>query len=289
MKKNFVKIFATAALTTTYFVASAFSAFQIAPPQYNEGKTVLSQIPTVQNEIFQAGEELNYKIYYYLSGAWVGAGEVNFKVEDAGDKYKIMASGWTYGSYDWFFKVRDYYETLIDKRTLLPVKATRTVNEGGYKLFDQVSFDQTGKSISYERGRTNTTTDNKGTRKLSGYMHDVLSAVYYTRTMNFDAMQSGETFGVKVMLDEEEYPLSVKYLGKERKKIRDNGTHQTIKFSPQVVAGQVFKEGSQMKIWASDDANRVPLSIESPVSVGSVRVVLKSYKGLKRQLTSKVE
>ncbi len=60
-----------------------------------------------------------------------------------------------------------------------------------------------------------------------------------------------------------------------------------MKFVPQVVAGNVFNENSQMKIWATNDGNRLPLMIESPVSVGTVKVVLKSYKGLKYDVSSK--
>ena len=36
-----------------------------------------------------------------------------------------------------------------------------------------------------------------------------------------------------------------------------------------------------MNIWVSDDENKVPLMIESPVTVGSVKAVLQSYSGLR--------
>jgi hypothetical protein len=48
-------------------------------------------------------------------------------------------------------------------------------------------------------------------------------------------------------------------------------------------------EGASMKIWASADGNKVPLMIESPVSVGTVKVVLKSWKNLKYDTTAKKE
>ena len=40
-------------------------------------------------------------------------------------------------------------------------------------------------------------------------------------------------------------------------------------------------------VYVSDDKNRIPLLIESPVSVGSVKAVLKNYKGLKYNMTAK--
>ena len=53
---------------------------------------------------FSAGEELTYKLYYNLNFIWIAAGEVKFKVEDQGDRYKLSATGRTYSSYNWFLK-----------------------------------------------------------------------------------------------------------------------------------------------------------------------------------------
>ncbi|MCY7327202.1 MAG: DUF3108 domain-containing protein, partial [Saprospiraceae bacterium] len=63
--------------------------------------------------------------------------------------------------------------------------------------------------------------------------------------------------------------------------------YNTLKFQPDVIAGNVFKEGEGMSVWVSDDQNRIPLLIESPVSVGSVKMVLKEYWGLKYDFTAK--
>ena len=36
-----------------------------------------------------------------------------------------------------------------------------------------------------------------------------------------------------------------------------------------------------MNIWVTDDKNKVPLLIETPISIGSLKAVLKSYSGLR--------
>ena len=120
-------------------------------------------------------------------------------------------------------------------------------------------------------------------------MHDILSVVYYARNIDYDNFDAGQTFPVKIFMDKEIHPLQVKYKGKEaKKKIKGQGSFNTIKFSPEVITGDVFEEGTEMNIWVSDDGNRIPLLIESPVSVGSVKAVLKSYSGLKHDLSAKV-
>jgi len=91
-------------------------------------------------------------------------------------------------------------------------------------------------------------------------------------------------------LDDENWKLNVKYLGNKMKKdIKELGKYNTFHFSPQVVKGSVFKESDQLNVFVSNDKNKIPLLIESPVSVGSVKVILKNYKGLKFPLDAKCQ
>lgn len=235
----------------------------------------------MENNTFQSGEEITYKLFYNWNFVWLAAGEVTFRVRDVGSQYHLSAVGRTYKSYEWFYRVRDYYDTYVDKETLLPSISIRNIHEGGYRLYDKVTFDRKRRVAIGLRGKTRdqaTVTEYPVDRCI----HDMLSIVYYARNLDFDQMRTGSEFPIKIFLDKETYPLQVKYLGKEdRKKVKGQGRFQTHVFSPQVIAGEVFKEDAQMKVWVSADQNKVPLLIESPVSVGSVKAVLKSYKGLK--------
>jgi hypothetical protein len=75
----------------------------------------------------------------------------------------------------------------------------------------------------------------------------------------------------------------------QSKKVHGMGRYKTLKFQPDVIAGNVFKEDAKMSVWVSDDQNRIPVLIESPVSVGSVKMVLKRYWGLKYDFGAKVD
>ena len=241
----------------------------------------------MENKTFQGGEEITYKLYYNWGIMWLSAGEVTFKVNDMGSQYHVAVAGRTYKSYEWFFKVRDYYDTYIDKNSLLPKTAIRNVREGKYRLYDEITFDQENKKASSLRGKTKDAATKKN-YNLGECMHDMLSVIYYSRNIDFESYKEGEEFPVKIFMDKEVWPLNVKYKGKQsRKKVKGKGRFNTIKFSPQVVSGRVFKEGEEMMVYVSDDKNRIPLLIESPVSVGSVKAVLKNYKGLKYNMTAK--
>jgi len=241
----------------------------------------------MENTTFQGGEELVYKLYYNWGALWLPAGEAVFKVSDIGGQYHISVVGKTYKSYEWFFKVRDYYDTYIEKNSLLPRTSIRDVSEGKYKLYDEVIFDQKNKKAKSRRGKTREQSRVKE-YDVKECMHDILSIIYYTRNIDFNNYKEGDQFPVSIFMDKEVWDLSVKYKGKQaRKKVRKNGRFNTIKFSPEIISGRIFKEGEQMMVYVSDDKNRIPVLIESPVSVGSVKAVLKKHKGLKYELTAK--
>ena len=241
---------------------------------------------SISNKAFQVGEELVYKIYYNWNFIWMSAGELTFRVRDAGSRYHITAIGSTYKSYDWFFKVRDKYEVYLDKATLLPVSSSREVEEGGYRLYDKLTFDQSAKKVTSLRGKTREVAESSE-YQVDPCMHDILSIVYFTRNLEFEKMAPGTPVPIKIFIDKKVWPLRIRYLGKEpEKRIHKLGKFNTLLMSPDVIKGYVFKEDDKLKIYASDDKNRLPLMIESPISVGSVKAVLKSYNGIRYNLSA---
>jgi hypothetical protein len=244
---------------------------------------------TMENNTFQGGEEITYKLFYNWNFIWLSAGEVTFRVRDLENQYHISVVGRTYKSYEWFYKVRDYYDTYVDKETLLPNTSIRNIHEGGYRLYDKVTFDRERNKAVGLRGKT------REVAKLAEFdidncIHDMLSIVYYARNIEYDELKAGAEFPIRVFLDNKIYPLNVKYFGKENnKKVKGQGRFNTHLFSPQLIAGEIFKENDQMKVWVSADQNKIPVMIESPVSVGSVKAVLKNYKGLKYDFEAKVK
>ena len=238
------------------------------------------------NNSFQDGEHIVYKIYYNWNFVWVSAGEVDFKITEKEDVYLVEATGKTYKSYDIFFKVRDYYKTIIDKETLLPIEFERTIQEGGYRFYNKIEFNQKEKTAISYTGRTREDVKAK-IYPLDNCMHDVLSTVYFLRNLSFSTLKSEGKVPVEMFMDDEVYPIQITYLGEEEKDIKGLGNIETIKISPALIAGMVFSEDSQMDVWVSNDDNKVPLVIESPISVGSIQAILKEHNGLKYPLVAK--
>lgn len=248
----------------------------------------VSNIPcTAVNNTFNHGESLTYKVYYNLGLLWIPAGEVDFSVKENQDNYEIKAIGKTYASYESVFKVNDYFYSKIDKNTMLPSNFVRIVEEGNYRLYDSIHFEQ-NKNIAYTyQGKTKNSATVQAL-KYEGCMQDLVSNLYKLRTTDLNNYGKGDKMNLQMMLDKEIFPISILVEGKEQKKIKDLGKFNTVRINPEVVVGNVFKKGNKMTIWVSDDMNKIPLLIESPIAVGSVKMVLKSHKGLKYPLAAKV-
>lgn len=249
---------------------------------------VVQDLCNSDNTSFRPGEEITYKLYYNWNFVWVSAGEVTFRVRDKGSQYHFSAIGKTYPSYEWFYKVYDKYDTYVNKETLLPELSIRDIKEGDYRMYDKIRFDQHRHIARGMRGKTKATAQAEE-YQLEDCMHDLLSMVYYIRNVDYHQLKKGDTVPIEIFMDQETWPLKVRYLGKEKnKKVKGLGRFNTVKINPEVILGDIFTEESKLHIWATDDRNRVPLIIESPISVGSVKAVLKDYKGLRHDFSSAV-
>lgn len=214
---------------------------------------------------------------------------MTFKVIDEDDQWRYSVVGTTYPKHDWFFRVRDYYDTWVQKETMLPIMGIRQIEEGKYRLYDYLTYDQSRKKVYNERGKSIDKIKEKKTYKIEPCMHDIVSILYHTRNVDYSKMKVGDAFPIKIFMDKEMWPLKVRYNGREPgKEVRGLGKYNTQRFSPEVIPGRVFPDGATINIWVTDDANRLPLIIESPLAVGSVKAVLTKHKGLRWPIKSKI-
>jgi hypothetical protein len=233
-----------------------------------------------KNTAFNTGEELSFRVHY----GWLNAARIDIKVDpgivkiDGRSTYHITAKGKTNSSFDWAYMVRDHFETYLDSQSMAPLKYFKSVQEDKYKDVDLVYYDHEKKFL---RGK-------KKNMEMPVYVQDIVSSMFYARTINFTNAYAGKTFPLDVYLDQKIYNLKFKYLGKETINT-DVGKVQCIKLRPQLVVDRVFKDEDDMTVWITDDANRIPIRVQTNIWVGSLKVDLTSYKNLKNPFTAKIK
>jgi len=233
------------------------------------------ELKDINETVFKTGEQLSYRLKY---GFFTGA-EATLRVED-GDKkieghptYHIIANGKTAGSFDFFYKVRNQYETYVDKTTLLPYFYTENRKEGGYKHSDNVTFDRVTDKI----------TADKGVFPFKGKVFDFVSAYYFARGLDISNIKIGETFDMQYFLEDGVHTLTITYMGKE---VVDCvlGKFNCLKFNPTIIPGRIFRKDSKLYLWITDDANRIPVKANVGLIIGSITMELTDAKGLKYPL-----
>lgn len=240
---------------------------------------------------FKSGESLTYDVSYNWGLIWVSAGTVTFSVqhEEVHDKtlFHFIGEGNSKKNWDWFFKVRDKFESFNDTSNLRPYKYIRNSNDGGEWVINDVTYDQkNNKAIGHlkTKKQPQLKTD---TLQINYLTFDPISMIYYARTLDFDKFKPGDEIPITILLDNQVFYRKIVYLGKEII-ITEFGKFRCIKFKPTLIPGTLFKEGDAMTVWVSDDENRLPVKVETPIVVGSVKAYLKIANGVKYKMSSKI-
>ena len=237
---------------------------------------------TLPNTAFKAGEKVGFLVYYTAANfinVSAGAGSFSTTLEklNGKDVYHIKGEGYTLPSYEKFYKAKDTYESYVDVESMLPLKFVRNVQEGDYKKYQNVNFN-----------RAANTAISDAVFKISSCTHDVVSAVFWARNIDFNRLKVGDRVRISIFLDNENHDMYVRYLGKETVKTK-YGTFKTIKIKPTTIKGTIFTGDDKMTVWVTDDANRVPIRIESPIIVGKVRIDMTSFDNLRNPMTALVK
>jgi len=239
----------------------------------------LSQANVTPAHAFQPREKISYNVYYNVIGIYVNAGTATFTTSGERfqntDVFHVVGEGSTNPRYDWIYKVRDRYESYFNTTDLQPVKFIRQINEGKYKKHEEVTFNQ----------QANTATTKNGVYKVPENVQDVISVMYYARNINYDQYKSGDKIPFSMFLDDKVYNMYINYVGKETIKTK-YGTFKAIKLKPLLLKGSIFDGGEKMTIWVTDDPNHIPVRVESPIVVGSVKVDLMHYENLRHPVTA---
>ena len=236
----------------------------------------------IDNDTFQMGEILVFRAMYnsFLTGN-VTAGEATLQIRsrsatiDGEACYHIVGEANTRGVFNLFFKVENRYDSYIHKESIAPLRFSRDVREGRYRRQDNVVFDQRGGTATSERDTITT----------PPWVQDIISAFYFARTFDMSSVEPGDSFEVDFYLSDSVYVSRILYEGRERIRTR-LGTFNTMKFKPQVLEGTVFSQPYPMTLWISDDKNKIPIRVESGLVVGTARLDLETFGGLRHDLTS---
>ncbi|MBN2742965.1 uncharacterized protein DUF3108 [Breznakibacter xylanolyticus] len=233
--------------------------------------------PVKKNTSYGPGEFLEYSLNYGFIKGGKGILSVKDTLMNGVKLNHVVARGETVGVADMLFSVRDRYESFINPTNDLPMKSVRSIKEGRYKYYDEVTYNHDSLYVVSKL---------KGTQPVPSRIQDILSAFYYARNFKFnDSLKKDEIIEIMTYFSNELFPLRIRYRGIETVSTKF-GDVQCYRFSPVTEKGRAFATEDDMHVWISRDANRIPVRIQFDLTVGSFNCVLDNYKNLKNPFTS---
>jgi hypothetical protein len=232
-------------------------------------------LPNKPNTAFKEGEILTYRLHYGALNAGIAVLEVKPQLLDVSGRkvMHIVANGYTNGAADWFFKVRDRYETYMDRDAMVPWLFVRRVDEGGFKFSQDYVFNHYTKKVDIGNGEK---------FDVPTGIQDMVSAFYTARSLDLSNAKPGDLFSLNSFVDKEIWPLKIKFIGRETIKT-DIGKYKCLRFRPVVQKGRVFKHEEDLNVWISDDKNHIPMRVQANIIIGSIKMDITSAKNLANQ------
>lgn len=244
---------------------------------------------------FRPGEELTYTASYSAAIVTTDVATITFRTEaeklEGVPCYKITAHGITRPFYSVFFKMDDTYETWLEQATLRPLLATSEIKEGSYRYRSRIAFNWKA-GLAYTFGKNlKKGYESGGTRPVKATDFDPVAHFFNLRSQPaMSAMKPGQRGWLNLVMTDTVRTIEYRFLGREVIDAPATGQVRCLKFTCQLAPGdgESFEEGTDFFVWISDDKNRIPIYLETPIRVGRVQATLSEWKNLAHPFSSRI-
>lgn len=242
----------------------------------------------IANNAFDSGEKLTYDLYYKYGIINMKGGKATLNTESTTyngiDAYKLTLNASTGGLIGNIYSVEDTLTSYMDKKLvpLLFVKGAAEMND--YTRERQV--------YKYQNGNTSIRTIRQRNGELlfdeniitDRSTYDMMSILAFARTLNYSKMQRGDNTHVQFITGRRLVNMYIRYIGESSMKVNNGKTYDAIELSLMILDKAFADQEEAMRVWLTNDENKLPLQINSKLKIGEMRVVLKDYSGIKHPI-----
>lgn len=222
---------------------------------------------------FPVGETLIYKVQW---GVWVVAETRvtnGFFEENGRQLLAIRATTRTLNIMNKIYPVDDFLESVVDPVTFLPLRFTKRLSEGSYRLHEVTTFDHQARRAHWHHKL-------KGDQKdfaIDADTRDLLSFMFYMRSQK---LEPGRRYDFRVMADEKLYDLIVESRDLETLEIGNFNGIRSLKLDPDAKFQGLFVRTGKLEVWASDDDRCLCVRATAKVPlIGTIRLLIDRVEG----------
>ena len=245
----------------------------------------------IENTAFKSGESLSYDLYFNWKFIWVKVGSASmdtkltkYEGKDAWKSYLITRGN---NRLDKYFTMRDTLLSYCDNG-LAPIYFRKGAREGDRYYVDEIWYSYPGGNCQLKKHRIDA--DGEQHWKTSTYkncIYDMMSI--FLRARNFDASKLKKGSVISMPISDARHLSNswLEFRGKENFKMNDSKE----KFRCLVFSFYEREDGKThelIRFYITDDQNHIPVRLDMFLSFGSAKAYLKSYKGIRSPMTSKI-
>ena len=208
---------------------------------------------------------VNKKLNYQLEFKNISAGNAFILLEtdslDNQSVIKLRSEIKTNKFIDYLYKIRNKITIYMDEYDLSLIKVINKINEGNYKKDHHALVDINKMKII----------NKKGEKEIDQKVYSPLSIIFSIR----EKLQgSKKIFHYKTYSNGKLKDINISLIGKEKIKT-PFGEFNTLIITPTSTDNKtVFKNNGDMKIWYTDNKQKLPIKIEIKIAFGSIILLL---------------
>lgn len=252
----------------------------------------LFTLSTAVAQIYVPGETLRYKVSYrakLFPNTEVAKAEMTTSETtlDGMPAYRVFGHGQTAKAFNWILPVDDTYTIWVDPETKRTKRFESDIHEGDYTFRSTYTFDWYSNNV-HTRWQSRQRPEKYKTMPITARSMDALSLYFNLRAVSNEEITEGYERDLEMILEDTIRTLRFRYDGREERKIKNLGRFNTIKFRCTIATsdGESFQDGTEFEVWISDDKNKIPLYVRTPIKVGSICAYLYEYEGLRYPMDS---
>lgn len=225
-------------------------------------KPVAAPPPLNENLPFKVGEQLNYQVFIGSNNTPMGTASFQVRghqryFDHDGVFLNVIAQ--TTGAAATLFVARDQIDSYVDPKALLPFRTVMSLVEGRRRLNQTLTVNQ-------DQG---VATSESGTRiEIPVGTHDYLSFFYSIRTFNFAAKKR---HALAVLVENRPKTLFVEA---QEKMVIQLGNQRVPAIGLSITTDDPEPDKYQLRLWISDDRQRLPLRLTCSTKLGPLRADL---------------
>ncbi|MEN6445227.1 MAG: DUF3108 domain-containing protein [Candidatus Cloacimonas sp.] len=221
---------------------------------------------------FMDGEKLTFTIRYGIVNAGEASLQARSYVYQGSPVWHLSTTANTYPFFNKIYKVSDRVESWWDKNTLQPYKFSKNLQEGHYRQYRIHIYNHNALKSTYQRWSFKKSVFDNSEMSIPENTQDILSAFYLVRT---NKLEVGKPIFVNITADGRNMPTKILVHRKEYQKTIF-GNVECLVIEPKLQGDAIFKQSGRILIWLTNDEYKIPVRLESKITIGSFIATLTS-------------